>query len=373
MILRIWRQVNWRRLPLSWLRSWGRPLLILAVLVAAGSYVRNEVDRRLPPDASRIYSQALVSTVLVRCGGAADSTTRSRAGAIDSTEGFGTGFYVSPHLLVTCAHITNKHRRCRISTVFTSDDSVVSGRVLFADSLRDIAVIFTETAASPLRLRSTEPDIGETIFAIGNPHGYLGSLSGGVVSLLLTDPDKKRDLVQCSSLMEPGGSGGPLLDRYGEVLGITSFGSEDANFTFGVNAETIRSVLVYMGLVYRKCRDDPRAALETEDADSTWTDLHLSDADLAVLDSPSGGLDRVLLELERGQFDWYFFDRVIMLNGLTPIFLLLLALVAVLARRRRRLRRLARRHALRLELEALRSHAFLPDQWIEKECARKLV
>jgi hypothetical protein len=131
-----------------------------------------------------------------------------------------------------------------------------------------------------------------------------------------------------------------------------------------VDASTIGSLLYEVGVAYQKHRDNPRAALQTQDADSTWADLRLTDADLAVLRNPSGDYGRFFNDTLHSRIADVILTPTTV--GLTPILLCLIALGAVLARRHRRLRRLA----LRREFESLKSCAFLPDSLIDAGAGR---
>ena len=71
------------------------------------------------------------------------------------------------------------------------------------------------------------PQVGEEVFAIGNPLGLVGSLSAGVVSGLdrtfrLADGRTQSGLVQFDAAVNPGSSGGPLLNAKGQVIGIVT-------------------------------------------------------------------------------------------------------------------------------------------------------
>jgi S1-C subfamily serine protease len=70
--------------------------------------------------------------------------------------------------------------------------------------------------------------IGDEVFAVGNPLGLTGSMSAGVVSgfdrsFTIEDLDQELDgLIQFDAAVNPGNSGGPLLNRYGQVIGIVT-------------------------------------------------------------------------------------------------------------------------------------------------------
>ena len=96
----------------------------------------------------------------------------------------------------------------------------------------DIALIKAATPPSPLVAAvigdSSRLQIGQQVFAIGDPFGLTGSLSAGVVSGLgraITVPGRTTpipDLIQFDAAVNPGSSGGPLVDARGDVIGIVT-------------------------------------------------------------------------------------------------------------------------------------------------------
>lgn len=84
---------------------------------------------------------------------------------------------------------------------------------------------------SPLTLAYYKPQVGEDVFAIGNPEGLESTLSKGIVSALRDN----NTLIQTTTEITHGSSGGPLLNMKGEVIGITTSGLEEANLNFAIN------------------------------------------------------------------------------------------------------------------------------------------
>jgi S1-C subfamily serine protease len=70
-------------------------------------------------------------------------------------------------------------------------------------------------------------EVGDETYAVGHPLGYVASLTSGVISGLdrsikATDGQTLRGLIQFDAAVNPGNSGGPLLDRSGQVIGIVT-------------------------------------------------------------------------------------------------------------------------------------------------------
>jgi serine protease Do len=84
-----------------------------------------------------------------------------------------------------------------------------------------------------LNIASSLPRVGEDVFAIGAPEGLKQTLSKGIVSALRTESD--LTLIQTTTQITHGSSGGPLFNMRGEVIGITSGGLDAADLNFAVS------------------------------------------------------------------------------------------------------------------------------------------
>ena len=88
---------------------------------------------------------------------------------------------------------------------------------------------------SPIAVASQSPKIGEDVFAIGNPRGLESTLSNGIISAFR----ENNNIIQTSTEITHGSSGGPLLNMKGEVIGITTAGLGEANLNFAVNIKSL--------------------------------------------------------------------------------------------------------------------------------------
>ncbi|MBU0766148.1 MAG: S1C family serine protease, partial [Bacteroidetes bacterium] len=80
------------------------------------------------------------------------------------------------------------------------------------------------------------PEIGESIFAIGNPEGLEQTLSNGIVSGYRDSEDNgKKFYIQTNAAITHGSSGGPLFNSKGEVIGITTMGVQEGSLFFAIN------------------------------------------------------------------------------------------------------------------------------------------
>jgi S1-C subfamily serine protease len=131
--------------------------------------------------------------------------------------------------------ITNYHvvqNAINITVTFTDGDAYAA-KVVGSDPYVDLAVLSanaSEDEDSPLTITSSLTlKVGDPVIAVGNPLGYTGSMTSGIVSALgrTVTVDWSNyaiaDCIQTSAPINPGNSGGPLLNYRGEVVGITSY------------------------------------------------------------------------------------------------------------------------------------------------------
>ncbi|MFL5821222.1 MAG: S1C family serine protease [Solirubrobacteraceae bacterium] len=171
---------------------------------------------------------------------------RTRGGQVPA--GAGSGVALTPDgFVLTSAHVVSgPGRRGRASFV---DGREVGFEVVGSDPLSDLAVLRADAAdltAAPLgdaeRLR-----VGQLVVAIGNPHGFAGSVTAGVVSALGRSlPARARrtvriidNVIQTDAALNPGSSGGALADSSGQVVGInTAVAGVGLGLAVPINAAT---------------------------------------------------------------------------------------------------------------------------------------
>ncbi|MGE0117787.1 MAG: S1C family serine protease [Dongiaceae bacterium] len=149
--------------------------------------------------------------------------------------GHGSGFVIDDegHLL-TNEHVVRTAERVRVR--FESGEEVTAA-VLATDVRRDVALLKIERgAAGGLPIRFDPPAVGDEVYAVGAPldPSYSATVSKGIVSSLRTLDGEPW--IQSDVNVQPGNSGGPLLDDRGNIVGITSRGAPtDAGTPSGVN------------------------------------------------------------------------------------------------------------------------------------------
>jgi len=208
------------RLVVAWLAGGMVLLLVIAVLAtwlartpgtqtttAAAASPAPSATAPTPLTAATIYQQVAPSVVIVRAG-----------------HDLGTGVIVADNgTILTADHVVASGGSI---TVTFADGTVAKAAVLSADKKTDIAELLPAKLPQvvvPATLGGTA-DIGAPVVAIGNPLGLTDSVSAGVVSGLDrsadTDTGKRSGLIQFDAAVNPGSSGGPLLDSRGMVIGI---------------------------------------------------------------------------------------------------------------------------------------------------------
>jgi serine protease Do len=208
-----------------------------------------------PGDAEALdaYSR-VVTTVAQRLGpSVANLRVWSRR---RSSAGGGSGVVITPDgFILTSAHVVaGTGTRVRASFV---DGSDLQATVIGADPLSDLAVLRAESARlDPAQLGDAATlRVGQLVVAIGNPHGYAGSVTAGVVSALGRSLPARAgsasriidDVIQTDAALNPGNSGGALVDGSGRVVGInTAVAGVGLGLAVPVNATTRRIVSALM-------------------------------------------------------------------------------------------------------------------------------
>lgn len=169
------------------------------------------------------------------------------------TRSSGTGFYISRqgHLL-TNAHVVE---RCKDVSVTSIGGSAVSATVASLDRSNDLAVLQASTAPQAIaQLRGRAVRQGDSVVAYGFPlAGSLSSggvLTSGNVNALTGLRDDTRYL-QVSAPVQPGNSGGPLLDTSGAVAGVVTSGlrrGNAQNVNFALKTDVVRTFLAAVGV-----------------------------------------------------------------------------------------------------------------------------
>jgi len=140
------------------------------------------------------------------------------------TRGLGSGFIVSPDgYIVTNAHVVDGASEV---VVKLTDRREFTAKVIGTDKRTDIALVKIDAKNLPALDLAAKPSVkrGEWVIAIGSPFGFENSVSAGVVSgVHRALPDGQMvPFIQTDVAVNPGNSGGPLLNAQGQVVGVNS-------------------------------------------------------------------------------------------------------------------------------------------------------
>ena len=177
------------------------------------------------------------------------------SGYINGKSGYywGTGVILSSDgLILTNTHVISD---CDRATVTLGDDSVWEAKLVGADSISDIAVLKIDaTGLTPAEFGdSSALEVGDSVAAIGNPLGeeYRLTLTRGIISGIERGINYKghtMTLLQTDTAINEGNSGGPLLNMYGQVVGITNMKmmssySSIEGIGFAIPSNTVVSII----------------------------------------------------------------------------------------------------------------------------------
>lgn len=171
-------------------------------------------------------------------------------------QGLGSGFILDKegHIL------TNNHviEGAQLVEVTLSNKKKYKAQVVTKDVIHDIALLQISNAADlvPVTLASSNTlVVGQQVYAVGNPFGFSGTMTRGIISALrsvqLPNGNKIDNAIQTDASVNPGNSGGPLLNSRGEVIGITTMiasnpnggAEQSAGIGFAIPVSTARAVL----------------------------------------------------------------------------------------------------------------------------------
>jgi putative serine protease PepD len=187
------------------------------------------------------------------------------------TEGTGSGAILDKEgHIVTNNHVvenSNTGRAAERVEVTLADKTKRLAKIVGRDPTTDLAVIKIEPGQSKLTAvplgNSTGLHVGQKVLAIGNPYGFEGSLSTGIISSLGRSIEARNgriidNVIQTDAAINPGNSGGPLLNRNGEIIGINtaifSQSGGSVGIGFAIPADTVRRItsdIIAYGFVRR--------------------------------------------------------------------------------------------------------------------------
>ncbi|WP_137289517.1 S1C family serine protease [Natronorubrum halophilum] len=182
-----------------------------------------------------VYEAVIDSVTQIQVAGVSDPDTG------EQRRGQGSGFLVDDTHIVTNEHVVAGGETIDLQYI---NGDWTSTRLVGTDFYTDLAVLEADhvpDGTTPLSLSTERPVVGQQVLAIGNPYGLEGTATQGIVSGVnrtLDMPDRSfsfSNVVQTDAAVNPGNSGGPLVNLDGEVIGVINAGGAN-NIGFAISA-----------------------------------------------------------------------------------------------------------------------------------------
>jgi S1-C subfamily serine protease len=252
----------------------------------------------------------------------------------DEGAGSGSGFIVTPDgYVLTNSHVVNGAKRI---TVVLQGGERESASLVGDDPATDLAVVRIDGSHLPTLsfASSSKLRVGQIAIAVGNPYGFDCTVTAGVVSALGRSLRTKSghnidDIIQTDAALNPGNSGGPLVDARGQVIGVNTamimpaqgicfaIASNTASFVMGKLIHEGRIRRAYLGVAgqnvplhrrvvrYHGLPHETGVFIVSVEPDSPAARADLRDGDLVIAygDKPVAGIDdlhKLLTEEQAG-------------------------------------------------------------------------
>lgn len=236
----------------------GVVILLMLILLAIGLSHGDE-DGSAPARGSTSFvgavERAQAATVMITVSGSSGS---------DEHMQMGSGFVVSADgLVVTAAHVTGG---LPVVNVIFDDGSVARAELIGLDEPADVAVFRTTPGKQLVSLGfadSNQVKAGQPVVLMGAPYGLMGSAASGIVSAVNRQVGVPQDdedrfaqgalrgpvkaFIQIDTALTAGGSGGPLLNSAGQVIGMASAretrGDPGAGIAFAIPSNVVKDAV----------------------------------------------------------------------------------------------------------------------------------
>jgi len=154
----------------------------------------------------------------------------------------GSGFIVDDGKVITNLHVIEDATFGYVTISGESKKHKING-YLAIDKSHDLALLSVPTLiGNSLAINDNSPEIGEKIYAIGNPKGLSGTISEGIISGIRNFDNE--ELIQITAPISPGSSGGPVINNNGELIGV-SVGTLDSgqNLNFAIPTKYVSRLI----------------------------------------------------------------------------------------------------------------------------------
>jgi len=243
-------------LPLALVLSLVLAPTVVTPARAADPLWRESQGATAPPDIVRLNNfmhdlseRMKPSLVQVRVRRAAEPQTEGQEqppGTPEERRSAGSGFIIREDgYLVTNAHVVGDADRIQVRL---ADGRRFDGRLVGLDERVDLALLKIEATGLPVALLgdSNRARVGEFVLALGHPFGLEQTVSFGIVSrkgapIQVAAPG--FEFIQTDAAVNPGNSGGPLVNMAGEVVGINSMAAVNGSIGFAIPVNLVKALL----------------------------------------------------------------------------------------------------------------------------------
>jgi serine protease Do len=236
--------------------SFARPQTFRSFLMASREGAGPGGDAETGSNAEIVESanHGVVTVVAMRAIKTGEAGAAS-ANGLDGTDGkvqrgTGTGFVTDEGgYIITNEHVIKDAERIRVKL---ADGRELTARVIGSDRATDLALLKIDAdQLVPLPLGdSDEVRVGDPVIAIGNPVEYERTVTAGIVSAKgrkVYGKEPFEDFIQTDAAINRGNSGGPLLNRFGEVIGVNTVIRIDASgISFAVPSNVVQRVIAQL-------------------------------------------------------------------------------------------------------------------------------
>ncbi len=234
--------------------------LTLVILLGFLLYQNNQLNKRLGLVENRLGGKAVLA-----CNDK-DTIEKVRKSVVRVVGGLGegSGFAVKENLILTNFHVIEFEPSPRI---LFPDNSFENGTIIMADKVADLALIQTNKKLTPLPLgNSKELQPADELLAIGYPFGETlvgeSTVNKGSLSGRRHFKEANIDFIQTDTTLNPGVSGGPMVNICGEVQGINTAGT--GGLGLAISSESIKQKWLDMAINKDSLKDIKQIVFEPE-------------------------------------------------------------------------------------------------------------
>ena len=217
-------------------------LLCCLLLTSCGNYASNLNERLITIESTNTVDlNEALSPAIVGVGASSTAGTALGAGVCVAEGGY----------ILTNSHVINGSNNI---TLYLSDGNTTSAKIIYEDTVLDFAIIKSSTPLPYLELSLDELDVGQNVIAVGTPISLMlkHTFTKGIVSALnrtiainsASGEAYMQNLIQHDASLNPGNSGGPLLNENGQVVGINTLKiSSGEGIGFAIPVKSFVSIL----------------------------------------------------------------------------------------------------------------------------------